>query len=47
VQAEVGAVLRGAIQQVELERFTLEDGRVFAEKAKEDADKEAFQSMPE
>ena len=46
MQAEVGAVLGGAIQQVEPERFRFEDAGVFGEEAKEDADQEAFEPMP-
>ena len=46
VQAEVGAVLGGAVQQVEPERFALEDARVLGEEAEEDADQEAFELVP-
>ena len=43
VQSEIGAVFGGAVQQVELEGFGLEDAGILSEKAKEDADQEAFE----
>lgn len=45
VQSKVRAVFSRVVQQVELERFTFEDACVFGEEAKEDANKEAFESM--
>jgi len=46
VQAEIGAILGGSVQQVELEGFGLEDAGVFGEEAKKYSDEEAFELMP-
>ena len=46
VQTKVGAVFQSAVQQVERERFTLEDARVFGEETEQNANKEAFEMLP-
>ncbi len=46
MQAEVGAVFGGAIEQIKPEGFRLEDAGVLGEEAKENANQKAFELMP-
>ena len=46
VQAQVGAVLGGAVFEVELEGFTLEEAGVFRKEAEEHAHEEPFELVP-